>query len=165
MQGLHRGLTGRHTCLLEKEVRASLVKLLGTTALATLALSLAESSTVYRRLTGLFQAQGPYLIESYVAERLHTMLVSEQAQGQQGFFVSPAVDLTQLDVILNAYECSHAIELTQAQRDAVCTNAGASLILVAIPAPAKKAHRPSFATQSLLGCACSSLNSPDRQAP
>ncbi|MDQ3059158.1 MAG: ATP-dependent RecD-like DNA helicase [Pseudomonadota bacterium] len=129
-ESLYRGLTGGHTCLPEKDVHASLVKLLGTTALATLALSQAESSTVYRRFNGFFQAQGPYLIESYVAERLRDMLAGEQAQGQQGLFVPPAADLTRLDAILDTYERAHDIELTQAQRDAVCTSAGASLSLI-----------------------------------
>lgn len=129
-ESLYRGLTGGHTCMPEKDVRASLVKLLGTTALATLALSQAKSSTVYRRLDGYFQAQGPYLIESYVAERLRDMLAGEQAQGQQGLFVPALGDLTRLDVILNAYERAHAIELTQAQRDAVRTSAGVHLSLI-----------------------------------
>jgi len=81
------GLTGGHTCLPENNARASLVKLLGTSALAKLALSQAESSTAYRRHNGYLQAQGPYLIESYVAERLRGMLASEQAQGQKVLIV------------------------------------------------------------------------------
>lgn len=89
MQGLYRGLTGGYTCLPEKEVRASLVKLLGTTALATLTMSQAESSTMYRQLNGFFQAQGPYLIESCVAERLRDMLVGEQARGSRAFLFHP----------------------------------------------------------------------------
>jgi len=52
MQGLYRGLTGGHTCLPEKDVRSFLVKLLGKTALAKLALSQAETSTVYRQVNG-----------------------------------------------------------------------------------------------------------------
>lgn len=129
-ESLYRGLNGGHTCLPEEDVHSSLVKLLGTRALAELALSRAGSSTAYRRLNGFFQAQGPYLIESYVAERLRDMLAGEHAQGQQGLFVPPATDLTRLDAILNAYERAHAIELTQAQRYAVCTSAGAPLSLI-----------------------------------
>lgn len=129
-ESLYRGLTGGHTCLPEKDVRSSLVTLLGTTALAKQALSQTESSTVYRRVDGFFHAQGPHLIESYVAERLRDMIAGEQAQGQQGLFVPPVADLTRLDVIINAYERAHAIELTRAQRDAVCTSAGASLSLI-----------------------------------
>ena len=81
MNGLYRGLTGGHTCLPEKDVRASLGKMLRTPALAKLVLSQAKSSTAYRRHNEYFQPQGPYLIESYAAERLRGMLAGEQAQG------------------------------------------------------------------------------------
>ena len=129
-ESLHRGLAAGHTCLPEKDVQASLVKLLGTTALASLALSQSENATAYRRVNGFLQAQGPYLIESHVAQRLRDMIAGEQAQGQQGLFAPPPADLTRLDAILNAYERAQAIELTQAQRNAVCTSAAAPLSLI-----------------------------------
>jgi hypothetical protein len=83
---------------------------------------LGKKLKAYRRHNEYFQPQGPYLIESYVAERLRGMLAGEQAQGQKGLFVPPVADVTWLNVIFNTYERAHAIELTQAQRDAVCTS-------------------------------------------
>lgn len=127
---LYRGLTGGHTCLPEKIVRSKLVKLLGTPALAKRALSQAESSTLYQRFNGYFQAQGPYLIESYVADRLRDMVAGEDEPGQKGLFIPIQGDLTRLDAIINTYERAHVIQLTQEQREAVCTSAGANLSLI-----------------------------------
>ena len=96
---------------------------------------------------GTSRRQGAYLIESYVAERLRDMLAREQVQGQQGLFVPPAADLTRLDGILDTYDHAHAIELTQAQRDAVCTSEGTSLMLVTIFA---HRHRQQEGTSAFL---------------
>lgn len=145
-ESLYRDLTGGHTCLPEKDVRSSLVKLLGTTALANLAFSQAESSTVYRRVNGFFQAQGPYLSKVTSLNGGVACPPVSKPKGKRPF-VPPATHLTRLDGILDTYEQAHAIELTQEQRDAVCTSAGASLMLVTIFA---HRHRQQEGTSAFL---------------
>lgn len=128
-ESLYRGLKDGHTCLPLTKIREHLYRLLGTSELTKLALSLG-SSTQYQKLDGYYQAQGLFLIESYVADRLRDMVAGVDGQGQRGLFTQTGVGLGQLGAVIARYERGHEIELNQEQRSAIATSAGANLSLI-----------------------------------
>ncbi|MFA7279291.1 MAG: AAA family ATPase [Sterolibacterium sp.] len=129
-ESLYRGLKNGHTCLPKKDVQSRLAKLLGTTELAKQALSTGPDSAQYRQIAGYYQPTGTYLIESYLAQRLHDMVAGTDAEGQKGLFAQIGDDLSAVESAINTYEQAHGIELSQEQRDAVLTSAGAHLSLI-----------------------------------
>ncbi len=129
-ESLYRGLKRGHTCLPQKEVRSRLVKLLGSSELASLALSAGSSSSQYRQIEGYFQPTGTYLIENYLAQRLSDMVAGTDAEGQKSLFAQVDVDLTSIISLIKRYELAHGIELSQEQCDAILTSSSAHLSLI-----------------------------------
>lgn len=135
-ESLYRGLKDGHTCLPEKDVQSRLVTLLGSSDLAKKTLSLVivqapiAQSQQYRQIGGKYQSTGTYLIESYLAKRLHEMVAGESAEGQAGLFSQLSGDLRAVASILDTYERAHGIALSDEQRHAVLKSAGAHLSLI-----------------------------------
>ena len=129
-EALYRGLNDGHTCLPDKEVQSRLVTLLGSSDFAKKALTIGAGSAQYQQIDGMYQPTGTYLIESYIAKRLHEMVVGEDNEGQAGLFSQLAGDLRDVDAILDAYEGAHGIKLSNEQRQAVLKSAGAHLSLI-----------------------------------
>lgn len=130
-ESLYRGLKDGHTCLPASPLRTRLSTLLGNSyALADQALAYGEASTQYRQIDGVYQPTGTYLIESYLAKRLHAMTAGEDEQGQTGLFGQLARDLGSVDSVIARYEHAHGIELSDAQKEAVRRSARANLSLI-----------------------------------
>jgi len=134
-ESLYRGLKDGHTCLPEKDVQSRLVTLLGSSELANEAISLthgesSQSTPQYRQIDGKYQPTGTYLIESYLAKRLHELVSDEDADGQAGLFSQLSGDLRRVDSTLDAYERAHDITLSDEQRHAILRSIGAHLSLI-----------------------------------
>lgn len=130
-ESLYRGLKHGHTCLPASQLRTRLTTLLGNSyALADHALASGVVSTQYREIDGIYQPTGMYLIESYLANRLHEMVAGEDAEGQAGLFSPLSGDLRAVASILDTYELTHGITLSDEQRHAVFKSAGAHLSLI-----------------------------------
>lgn len=130
-ESLYRGLKDGHTCLPASQLRTRLSNLLGNSyALSDQALASDAVSTQYRKIGGVYQPTGTGLIESYLANRLHELAAGDDAAGQAGLFSQLSGDLRDVDAILDAYERAHGITLSDEQRHAVHTSAGAHLSLI-----------------------------------
>lgn len=126
---LYRGLRRGHTCLSGKEVRAGLVKLLGSSALAQQALTAGENAQ-FRQVGEYYQPTGMYLIERYLAQRLEKMVIGADPAGQMELFVQIGQEGSGADAVIDAYERAHGLALAPAQREAVLTSARAQLSLI-----------------------------------
>jgi exodeoxyribonuclease V alpha subunit len=130
-ESLYRGLKDGHTCLPMSQLRTRLSNLLGNSlALADHALAIGATSSQYREIDGVYQPTGTYLIESYLAKRLHEMVAGEDAKGQAGLFSQLSGNLRTVDLILDTYERAHGITLSDEQRHAVLRSAGTHLSLI-----------------------------------
>lgn len=127
-ESLYRGLKDGHTCLPSSQLRTRLTTLLGTSyALADHALASGIVSTQYREIDEIYQPTGMYLIESYLAKRLHEIVAGENAEGQVGLFSTLTGDPRAAASVLDSYERAHGIVLSDEQRQAVLTSAGSHL--------------------------------------
>lgn len=135
-EALYRGMDKGHTCLPEAELRARLRRLLGSGELANKALACGTSEQ-YRKIDALYQAEGPYKIEEYIATRLHEMVAGEDGRGQAGLFSQLAPSAIPVEQVIAAYEAeqSHSLQrpflLNAEQRHAIhtCIDSNLSLIL------------------------------------
>jgi exodeoxyribonuclease V alpha subunit len=136
-EALYRGMKLGHTCLPKQEVRARLTLLLNDDlVLVDRALALGHA-TQYREVDGLYQAEGLYKIESYLATRLLEMVAGEEGRGQTGLFSQLSHSPTPVDQVIQEYETEqqHRLQnpfvLNAEQRAAihVCTVSNLSLIL------------------------------------
>lgn len=132
---LYRGLKCGHTCLPEKEVKARLAKLLGAPHLVKKALS-SSGFSQYRQINGLYQATGPYLIESYLAKRFLQMVSGEDERGQAGLFNQVSANLKSIDQVIAEYELEQQqklnipFTLNLGQRQAIHTSVGSQVSLI-----------------------------------
>ena len=130
-ESLYRGLKDGHTCLPAGQLRTRLSNLLGNSfALSDQALTSSAVNAQYLKIDRVYQPTGTYLIESYLAKRLHELVAGEDVKGQAGFFSQLSGDLRDVDSILDAYERAHGITLSDEQRHAVLRSAGAHLSLI-----------------------------------
>lgn len=130
-ESLYRGLKDGHTCLPARQLKTRLSTLLGNSYdLADQAFTNSALNIQYREIDGVYQPTGTYLIENYVAKRLHELVAGEDAKGQAGLFSQLSSDLRDVDSILDAYERAHGITLSDEQRHAVVKSAGAHLSLI-----------------------------------
>lgn len=130
-ESLYRGLKDGHTCLPMGQLRPRLSNLLGNSlALADHALAIGATSFQYSEINGVYQPTGTYLIESYIAKRLHEMVAGEDAKGQSGLFSQLSGNLRTVDLILDTYERAYGITLSDEQRHAVLRSAGTHLSLI-----------------------------------
>lgn len=128
---LYGGMKQGHTCLPEADVVARLTRLLGSTDLARTALEPDEIlGRLFHRVEGFLQAHGLWLVESYVARRLHEMEAGEDEKGQIGLFSQIAENRIGVDQIIADYEASHGIKLVDEQHQAVRTSAANHLSLI-----------------------------------
>lgn len=135
---LFGGMKQGHTCLPESEARARLIRLLGSAELAERAVKLPplnadatnESGNLFHRIDGLLQANGAWLIERYVARRLHEMVAGEDEEGQSGLFSQIAANPRDIDQIIDEYEADHGLALSDEQRLAVRTSSANHLSLI-----------------------------------
>ena len=129
-EALYRGFDKGHTCLPEPDVQSRMVKLLDSMALTKQALANDAQSTQFRKIDGFYQATGMHVIEQYVADRITHMVAGENELGQVGLFDQPTGSLQSVLDVLHAFEQANSISLSQEQRDAVVTSAGAHLSLI-----------------------------------
>jgi exodeoxyribonuclease V alpha subunit len=129
-EALYRGFNKGHTCLPEPDVQSRMVKLLGSMALTKQALVNDAESAQFRKIDGFYQATGMHVIEQYVADRSTQMVAGENELGQIGLFDQPSGTLHSVPDDLHAFEQANSISLSQEQRDAVITSAGAHLSLI-----------------------------------
>lgn len=130
-ESLHRGLKDGHTCLPESQLKTRLSTLLGNSyEHANQALTSGASSAQYRKFNGVYQATGAFLIESYIANRLHELLAGEATESQAELLSRRSGDLRNVYSILDAYERAHGIPLSDEQRHAVLNSAGTHLSLI-----------------------------------
>ena len=130
-ESLYRGLKDGHTCLPASQLRTRLSTLLGNSySLADQALSRGAVSTQYHEINGVYQPTGAYLIESYIAKRLHGMAMGLDAEGQAGLWTEFKGDLREVDAIIDTYEKAHGITLSLEQRNAVMESTAANLSLI-----------------------------------
>jgi len=127
-----------HTCLAEGEARSRLARLLDSAELADCALNLSplcadptcEGANPFTRVDGFLQANGAWLIESYVARRLHDVVVGENEFGQSGIFSQINANSVSVDQIIDLYEATNGLTLSDEQRLAVRTSAANHLSLI-----------------------------------
>lgn len=129
-EALYRGFDKGHTCLPEEDVLCRMKSLLNSTALAKQALVNDAGSTQFRRIDGVYQTTGMHIIEQYVCDRIKQMVAGENELGQSGLFNQPTGNLQCVPDVLYAFEQTNGISLSQEQRDAVVTSAGAHLSLI-----------------------------------
>lgn len=136
---LYGSMRHGHTCLPESEARTRLSRLLDSAELAERALnplpqndpqSEDVSGIPFHRIDGLLQAHGAWLIESYVARRLHEMVAGEDESGQSGLFAQIAPHPRGIEQVIDDYEATHGITLSEEQRLAVRTSAANHLSLI-----------------------------------
>lgn len=135
---LYGAMKQGHTCLPESDVVSGLTRLLGSRKLAGQALNaLPHKDTeteacrnAFRRVDGFLQPNGTWLIESYVARRLHEMVAGEDEQGQAGLFAQTSSNPRRIDEITADYEASHGLTLSDEQRLAIRTSAANHLSLI-----------------------------------
>lgn len=137
---LYGGMKQGHTCLPENDVASRLTRLLGSQELANKALCLMPERTgepddplnglPFQRFDGLLQPNGTWLIENYVARRLHKMVAGEDGDGQAGLFSQIAGNSKGIDRVIEDYETDHGIALSEEQRTAVRTSAASHLSLI-----------------------------------
>lgn len=134
-EALYRAMRKGHTCLPEQEVRVRLRRLLGEADLADKALTVARS-TQYREIDGLYQAEGSYKIECYLATRMLEMIAGEEGRGQTGLFNQIAHSPTPVDYVITEYEAEQQHErqtpflLNAEQRAAIHTSTHSNLSLI-----------------------------------
>lgn len=128
-----------HTCLPENEARTRLAQMLESAELAERALnplpqsgsdSEDECGKPFQRIDGFLQANGAWLIESYVARRLHEMVAGEDEYGQSGLFSQIAANPKGIEQIINGYEATHGLTLSYEQQLAVRISAVNYLSLI-----------------------------------
>lgn len=129
-EALYRGLKLGHTCLPATELHSRLRDLLKSTVLSKAAMAAGNGNSQYQIIDGRYQPTGPYLIERYLATRLHTMVCGEEVSGQASLFAQIASHSGGLDVVLDDYESSHGIKLAAEQRQTVLNSASAHLSLI-----------------------------------
>jgi exodeoxyribonuclease V alpha subunit len=124
---LYEAMSDGHTCLPVNKVQARLHSLLGHRELAKRAIEFAGDSTQYSRVDDVLQPTGAFIIEKYVADRLHS-LANAEVTGQQSLLQSSG-DGVAADIIAD-YESKQGFPLTDEQRDAVMLSAKSSLSLI-----------------------------------
>lgn len=129
-EALYRGFDKGHTCLPEGDIQSRMKLLLGSTALAKQALVNDAGSTQFRKIDGVYQTTGMHIIEQYVCDRIKQMVAGENELNQVGLFNQPTGTLQCVPDVLTAFEQANGISLSQEQRDAVLTSAGAHLSLI-----------------------------------
>lgn len=135
---LYGSMKQGNTCLPESEARTRLTRLLENAELADRALDLPsscadvahETGSPFHRIDGFLQSNGAWLIESYVARRLHEMVAGESESGQSGLFSQIAANPKDVDQIIDDYEAAHCLALSEEQRLAVRTSAANHLSLI-----------------------------------
>lgn len=136
---LYSAMKQGHTCLPESDAVSRLTRLLGSRKLAGKALNPlpqedAETEEAcqnpFRRIDEFLQPNGTWLIESYVARRLHEMVAGEDEQGQAGLFAQTSSNPRRIDEVIAEFEGSHGLTLSDEQRLAVRTSAASHLSLI-----------------------------------
>lgn len=133
---LYGSMKQGHTCLPESEVEKRLTRLLDSRNLAECALNPTNvraeqcGGKPFQHIEGFLQPNGAWLIESYVARRLHEMVAGEDESGQSGLFSQVAANPRDIDQIINDYEAAQSITLSDEQRLAVRTSAANHLSLI-----------------------------------
>lgn len=136
---LFSGMKQGHTCLPENDVVSRLTHLLGSRELAHKGLNSfpqnpadtgAPCGNPYQRIDGFLQPHGTWLIESYIARRLHEMVAGENEKGQASLFTQITDNPKSIDQIIADYEGAHGITLSDEQRQAVRTSASSHLSLI-----------------------------------
>ncbi len=131
---LYAGNAQGHTCLPERDVQVRAQRLLVQPELVASALRIAESPSGgpprYRKFDGYYQAEGSYLIESYVAARLHAMAAGEDHGGQAGLFSQISDDPKSVALSILESEAAHGDRPTDGQRNAILTSVSHHLSLI-----------------------------------
>lgn len=136
---LYGSMKQGHTCLTEGEARTRLTRLLESAVLAQLAIDplpqhASDSEDAcgkpFIRIDTFLQANGACLVESYVARRLHEMVVGEDEAGQSGLFSQIASNPKGIEQVIDGYETNHGLTLSDEQRLAVRTSAVNHLSLI-----------------------------------
>ena len=127
---LYRGLANGHMCMPEGKVKTGLTTLLNSSDFARKALAAVEASDQFKCIDGCYQSSGAYIIESYVAHRLHRLVAGIDEAGQAGLFSQIGGDPKVVHGVIDTYESSHCIKLAQEQRDAVLTSVSSHLSLI-----------------------------------
>lgn len=136
---LYGSMKQGHTCLPENEARTRLAQLLESAELAERALnplpqsgpnSEDDCANPFQRIDGFLQANGTWLIESYVARRLHEMVAGEDESGQSGLFSQIAANPEGIEQIIDDYEATHGLTLSDEQQLAVRISAVNHLSLI-----------------------------------
>lgn len=136
-EALYRAMEKGHTCLPEQEVRLRLRRLLKNDLVLVDKALASGQATQYRKVDVLYQAEGLYKIESYLATRLLEMVAGEEGRGQTGLFSQLSKTPTPVDQVIQEYEAEqqHRLQrpfvLNTEQRAAIhiCTINNLSLIL------------------------------------
>lgn len=128
---LYRAMDQGHTCLPTDELKARLRSLLGSNGLIAKALALTDETPMYRRIGAFYQPEGTYVIESFIAARLHQLVEGTDDDGQVGLFRQKEWDVDTVNAILDTYHLPGGGTLTEDQREAVvtCVRSNLSLIL------------------------------------
>lgn len=127
---LYRGLANGHMSLPEGKIYTGLRTLLKSSNLARKALATAEGNGKFKHIDGHYQSAGAYVIESYVARGLHWLISGIEDGGQTRLFSQVGSDQAAVHGIIEAYEASQGIKLSQEQRDAVLTCVVSHLSLI-----------------------------------
>lgn len=120
-------MSAGHTCTPLPLLSAKLGSVLGSSELAKRAIL--SGSSNFSVAGDVYQARGPYLIERYVADRLHAIAAGEH-EGQQSVFAANSFTEADLDTCIDEYEVLNGFVLMAEQRVAVKTSASHRLSLI-----------------------------------
>lgn len=133
-QALYDAAKQGHTCLPERALMVRLANLLKAPALLASAMKVAriydDQPPRFQLINGLYQLTGMHLIESYVARRLHQMVLGEDEIGQVGLFSQIDSTPAPLEKIIATHELANGITLSEEQKTAVLTSANHHLSLI-----------------------------------
>lgn len=125
-EALYCGFGQGHTCLPEADLKRRVRTLLGTKH----ALELENPGLRWYFENGMYQVGGCRAIESYIAERLTTMIAGEQPEGQQSLFALSEADGDAIANALEAFEEDQGFKLAPEQSQAVLMSASADVSLI-----------------------------------
>ena len=115
----YRSMADKHTVIEEMELLRGVSKLLNQPlATARESLALAEADHAVIRLgDGRWQAFGPHVMESYVKERIEQMVATEHVPSGHLLWKVPTD--TEVDDLIEVFEASNSLKLTDEQKHAV----------------------------------------------
>lgn len=118
------------TCLLQRNLRRYLARLLNSVELARKAIEHGRGNFQYVVHGNRYQPSGMYIIERYIAERIAKLLGGEVDAGQLSLFATSEAKDIRVNNLIDQFENDHDLTLTAEQRQAVEVSTAANIALI-----------------------------------